>query len=116
MFYLRAVLISLAELDGLPVPASCLVSYVEHDMPVPLDQLAARLADGGGDVRAAEVGGLAAIRHRYQEDPVTRVDYHLRVPGRAGLMTLAFATPLESLAGPLTLLFDAIAESLRWKP
>jgi hypothetical protein len=59
---------------------------------------------------------LAAIGHRYQEDPVTRADYHLRVPGRAGLMTLAFATPLEPLAGPLTLLFDAVAESLRWKP
>jgi hypothetical protein len=110
------VLISLAELDEIPIPASCLVSYVEHDRPVPLDRLAARLAEGRGDVRTAEVGGLPAVRHRYQEDLMTRVDYHLRVPGRAGLMTLAFATPLEPLAGPLTLLFDAIAGSLRWRP
>lgn len=110
------VLISLAEHDGLPVPASCLVSYVERGGPVPLDELASQLALGGGDVCAAEIAGLPAVRHRYQEDPMTRVDYYLRVPGRAGLMTLAFATPAEPLAGPLTLLFDAIAESLRWRP
>ena len=110
------VLISLAELDEIPIPATCLVSYVEHARPVPLDLLAARLADGSGDVRTADVGGLPAVRHRYREDLMTRIDYHLRVPGRAGLMALAFATPLEALAGPLTLLFDAIAESLRWRP
>ena len=110
------VLISLAELDGRPLPASCLVSYVEHGTPVPMDKLSAELASCGGSVSVTDIGGLPAVRHHYREDPVTRVDYHLRVPGRAGLMTLAFATPLEPLADPLTLLFDAIAESLRWKP
>ena len=110
------ILLSLAEHDGLPLTASCLVSYVEYGAPVPLDKLADELARGEGDVSPAGIGGLPAVRHRYQEDPMTRVDYHLRVPGRAGLMTLAFATPLEPLADPMTLLFDAIAESLRWKP
>ena len=110
------VLISLAELDGLPLPASCLVSYVEHGQPVPLDKLGAELARSGGSVSNTDIGGLPALRHHYREDPMTRVDYHLRVPGRAGLMTFAFATPFEPLADPLTLLFDAIAESLRWRP
>jgi hypothetical protein len=110
------VLISLAEYDGLPLTASCLVSYVEHGDPVPLDKLRSELASAGGDITASEIAGLPAVRHRYLEDPMTRVDYYLRVPGRAGLMLLAFATPLEPLADPMTLLSDAIAESLRWKP
>ncbi len=110
------ILISLGQRDGLALAASCLVSYVEHGEPVPLDKLGTELARGGGSVSAADIGGLPAIRHRHPEDPMTRVDYHLQVPGRTGLMTLAFATPLEPLADPMTLLFDAIAESLRWRP
>jgi hypothetical protein len=109
------IMISLAERNGVPLAASCLVSYVEHGDPVPMDMLAVELAREGGDVRCAEIAGCPAVRRRHMEPPVTRLDYHLPIPGRSGLLTLAFATPLEPLADPLVLLFDAIAESLRWR-
>jgi hypothetical protein len=109
------IMISLAERDGLPLAASCLVSYVEQGAAVPMDQLAAELGRDGGEVSGAEIDGVPAIRHRYVQPPVTRVDYLLRMPGRTGMLTLAFATPIEPLADALVLLFDAIAESLRWQ-
>lgn len=88
---------------------------MEQAPPVTVAALAAELGEDGGDVTRQELAGCPAVRHRYLEGPVTRVDYHLRVPGTAGLLTMAFATPLEPLAGPLVLLFDAIAGSLRWR-
>jgi hypothetical protein len=109
------IMMSLAEREGIPLAASCLVSYVEQDPPVSAGRLAAELGTDGGEVTRQELAGCPAVRHRYLEGPVTRVDYHLPVPGRAGLLTMAFSTPLEPLAGPLVLLFDAIAESLRWR-
>jgi hypothetical protein len=80
-----------------------------------MDQLAAEVARHGGEVSGIEIDGVPAIRHRYLDPPVTRVDYLLRMPGRSGLLTLAFATPVEPLADALVLLFDAIAKSLRWQ-
>jgi hypothetical protein len=109
------IMMSLAERDGIPLAASCLVSYVAQDPPVSAGRLAAELGADGGEVSRKELAGCPAVRHRYLEGPVTRVDYHLHAPGTAGLLTMAFATPLEPLAGPLVLLFDAIAESLRWR-
>jgi uncharacterized protein YukE len=35
-------------------------------------------------------------------------------PGQPGLLVLSFSTPVEPLAEALVMLFDAIAESLRW--
>ena len=70
-----------------------------------------------------------AIRHQHEivrpaaslpagEDSVstrvTTVDFFLPLPGRPGLLVLSFATPVEPLAEALVMLFDAIAESLRW--
>lgn len=109
------MMMSLAERDGLPLAASCLVSYVEEGGPVPMDMLAAELVRDGGAVSETEIDGVPAIRRRYLEPPVTRLDFYLRVPGRGGLLTLAFATPVQPLADALVLLFDAIAESLRWR-
>jgi hypothetical protein len=88
---------------------------LEQGDAVPMDQLVAEVGRDGGEVSGVEIDGVPAIRHRYIEVPVTRVDYLLRMPGRTGLLTLAFATPVEPLADALVLLFDAIAESLRWQ-
>jgi hypothetical protein len=109
------ILLSLAELNGLPIVASCLVSYAEHHEPVPLDSLAAELNAGNGEVSEIEITAGPAIRHAFTEDPLSRVDYHLHIPGRTGVLTLAFSTPSGPLAGALIMLFDAIAESMRWQ-
>lgn len=126
------ILVSLAQSHGVPIAASCLVTYLErHGDRVPLEALLAELAAKGGEVSAAEVGGAAAVRRRWsvavpeptQHDgsqpvssAVTMVDYFLPVPGRPGLLALSFAAPIEPLADALVLLFDAIAASLRWVP
>jgi len=113
------VLLSLAERDGIPLAASCLISYLDKGQEVPLDVLAAELAaeDGtGGNVALTEVGGCPAVRRRHFDDGVTRLDYFLPIPGRpTGFLVLAFGTPIEPLAEALITLFDAIAESLRWQ-
>jgi hypothetical protein len=108
------ILLSLTERNGIPLAASCLISYAESTDPIPLGALAQQLRDDGQDISETPIAGRTAIRHRYQEDLITRLDYHLKVPGRSGLMTLAFATPLEPLADAMSTLFDAIAESMRW--
>jgi len=156
------VLISLAESHGVPIAASCLVTYLDRGDQIPLDGLLAELgAKGGGEVTAVEIAGEPAIRRRSviatpmpprprrapasgapasgapasgapasgaagngaagngaDDEPVssavTVVDYFLPVPGRPGVLALSFATPIEPLADALVLLFDAIAESLRW--
>lgn len=120
------VLLSLAERDGIPLAASCLISYLDRGQEVPLDALAAELSEAenesGGAVSPAstvsrtEVGGGPAVRRRSAADGITRLDYYLPVPGRpAGFLVLAFATPVEPLADALVTLFDAIAVSLRWQ-
>ena len=110
------VLLSLAERDGMPLAASCLIGYLDRDRKIPLDMLAAELPAKGGDVTRAEIPGGAAVRHRYREAGMTKLDYFLPVPGQTGLLTLSFGTPVEPLADSFVLLFDAIAESLRWRP
>jgi hypothetical protein len=109
------VIMSLAERNGIPLAASCLVSYVDQGDQVPIDQLLLEVSKDDGDVSSVEIAGSPAVRRRYMEGPVTMVDYLLPMPGKKGLLTLAFATPLEQLADPLVVLFDAIAESLRWQ-
>ena len=122
------VLISVAESHGVPIAASCLITYLDQDgTKVPLDGLLMDLAARGGQVTGTEIAGGPAIRHQYEivpsaaslpEDPVatrvTMVDFFLPLPGRPGLLVLSFSTPVEPLAEALVMLFDAIAESLRW--
>lgn len=108
------VLLSLAERGGVPLAASCLVGYLNLEIRVPFDMLSAALSpDGRSDVVTIPSGN--AVRHRYTEPGMCKLDYFLPVPGRTGLLTMAFATPAEQLAEPFAMLFDAIAESLRWR-
>jgi hypothetical protein len=117
------VLLSLAERDGIPLAASCLISYLDKGQEVPLDLLAAELSadddgagGGGGNVSLTEAGGCPAVRRRHIEDGITRLDYFLPMPGRpTGFLVMAFGTPMEPLADALVTLFDAIAQSLRWQ-
>jgi hypothetical protein len=124
------VLISVAESHGVPIAASCLITYLDKDGDkVPLDGLLMDLAARGGQVTGTEIAGGPAIRHRCEVRPpdgslpddqepvstrVTMVDFFLPLPGRPGLLVLSFSTPVEPLAEALVMLFDAIAESLRW--
>lgn len=106
-------MVSLARSHGVPLAASCLVTYQDRDGDLPLGKLAAELADGASLV---EIAGRQAVRHRSADSEATRLDYIVPVPGRAGLLTLSFATSAEPLADALVNLFDAIAGSLRWQP
>jgi hypothetical protein len=124
------VLLSVAESHGVPIAASCLITYLDQDgAKVPLDGLLMELAARGGQVTGTEIAGGPAIRHRCEVRPpdgslpddqepvstrVTMVDFFLPLPGRPGLLVLSFSTPVEPLAEALVMLFDAIAESLRW--
>jgi hypothetical protein len=109
------VMMSLAEVQGVPIPASCLVSYVdEGGAPIPLDILADELSTDGGDARLVKIAGRPAVRHRHVDPPVTRLDYMMALPGKPGLLTFAYSTPVEPLADALVVMFDAVMESLRW--
>jgi hypothetical protein len=124
------VLICVAESHGVPIAASCLITYLDKDgEKVPLDGLLMDLAARGGQVTGTEIAGGPAIRHQYEvvppaarlpagQDPVstrvTMADFFLPLPGRPGLLVLSFSTPVEPLAEALVMLFDAIAGSLRW--
>ena len=110
------VLVSLGEVRGVPISACCLVSYLERGEGVPLDGLPAGLADGGARVSWADIAGRPALRRQRADATATMVDFFAPVPGRAGLLSLSFATAAaEPIAGALCLLFDAIAGSLRWQ-
>jgi hypothetical protein len=110
------ILLSLADLNGVPLVASCLVTYAEHHKPVSLSDLENELRKhGNGGVTAPKVAGYPAVRHHYIEDLMTRTDFHTRVPGRAGLITFAFSAPAGPLADAMAELFDAMAATLRWR-
>jgi hypothetical protein len=109
------VLLSPAERDGIALAASCLVSFLDRGAKAPLDMLAAELSADGGDTAMTQIPSGPTVRHRYAEAGVTKVDYFLPVPGRTGLLTLSFGTPVEPIADAFVLLFDAIAASLRWQ-
>ncbi|CAM5646750.1 hypothetical protein [Streptomyces sp. NPDC005930] len=47
---------------------------------------------------------------------VTTLDYHVRMPGEAGYLHLAFSIPLSGTESSMGNLCDAIAHSLRWIP
>lgn len=109
------VLLSLAERDGVPLAASCLVSYLDQDKTVPLDTLAAEFSADGAEATVVKVNSGVAVRRRYTDAGMTKLDYFVPVPGRTGLLVLAFGTPMEPLADAFVMLFDSIAESLRWR-
>jgi hypothetical protein len=109
------VLMSLTEWDGVPIAASCLVSYVDQGgAPVPLDMLVEDLSAEGGNASLVEIAGRPAVRHLHVDPPITMLDYMMTMRGLPGLLTFAFSTPMEPLAEPLVVLFDAMMETLRW--
>jgi hypothetical protein len=109
------VLVSLGEVRGVPIAASCLVTYLERGGKVPLEGLHAELARDDGLVTWTEIAGSRAVRRRHADASATMVDFFVPVPGRPGLLSLSFGTIIEPLAEPLVMLFDAIAGSLRWQ-
>jgi hypothetical protein len=74
------VLISLAELDGLPLPASCLVSYVEQSR-LPSAGPGPRRADDAGVRHPARAAGrpadAAVRRHRRVPEVEAMTDFSL---------------------------------------
>src|SRR5215831_4167216 len=77
------VLVSLAESRGLPVAASCLVTYQDRGQQVPLDGLLAELAGAGGDVTVTEIAGAPAVRRRRAYTAAPSGDASLAANGRA---------------------------------
>ncbi|WP_155858823.1 hypothetical protein [Candidatus Blastococcus massiliensis] len=108
---------------GTLVAASLLVTVspqhvgAEHAVP----ELAVALTDGG-EATVVEIGGCRAVR-RVRED----LPGDLPTDGRRSLVVqyafvvpevvvmLSFSTPVLALAEPLTVLFDAVAETFRWR-
>jgi hypothetical protein len=134
----RLMALSLQRVGGVPVPASLVVHWI--DVPAgpgsrPGDgsllvglQEAFQPAAGSPPEPgfALEVGKVAAGRvlRRVHEVPAELTgaeptlslvaDYWLERPDGAGLVQLAFATPMLPLRQPLLELFDAITGALHW--
>jgi hypothetical protein len=109
------ILMSLVEAQGIPIAASCLVSYVDQGgAPIPLDMMADDFSADGGDARLVKIAGRPAVRYRHMDPPLTRLDYMMALPGKPGLLTFAYSTSVEPLADALVMMFDAVMESLRW--
>ena len=122
------VLLSVDPVEGISVPASCLISYVEADPATrSMQDLLDQLASDGADTSLVQLDvGLTVRRHsrRFQSieegaDPmadirVTEVAYWLPVPGRSGLLAISFSTVADELADALVTLFDAMADTFWW--
>ena len=108
-------MMSLVTAEGVPITASCVISYVdEGGAPVPLDMLADDLSASGGDASLVKIAGRPAVRHRHVDPPLTMLEYMMALPGKPGLLTFSYSTPVEPLADALVVMFDAVMESLRW--
>ena len=118
---------------GIPIPASCLVSHIEHDGPVSIQDIARTAEDEDNDVSIVSIGGEPAVRRRTARliDPtdvsdtarmtedmpsvlLTEVHFYVPWPGGSGVLVFSFSTTSEALAPALTNLFDAMADSIRW--
>lgn len=129
------MLMNVEPINGIPVPASCLVSYLDPDgRAVPIEGLVDQLSGSGAQVDVVELAGGPAVRRwSTRQEPVevgdqpipegltvvdavtvTDVTFYLPVPGRTGTLMFAFCAPVEPFAQALTGLFDAMAGSLRW--
>lgn len=116
------VFLSLAETHGVPIAASCLVSFLDSRSDVPLDGLVTEFAAGGQRVGVVAIAGAPAVRRQSVQETVadagvirtTMVDFFVPLPASTGLLLLSFATAVEPLADALVQLFDAMAESLKW--
>lgn len=118
------VLMTVDPMQGLPVMASCLVTVVPGDRPVPLDEIRERMAEGADEHGTVEIAGAPALRvrrrrvpppDRTDDLPATVVEHVVPVPGSADHMALIWSTPIEQLGDEFASLFDAVAGTLRWK-
>lgn len=114
------VFLNLDMVGDLPVPASCLVSYVEAQGHLPsVEDLPARLGGPGVALSVVDLPVGRAVRReatRLLENSVvlTELAFWLHVPGRDGFLVLAFSTPSAELAPALLGLFDAMAGTVQW--
>ncbi len=121
------LLLSVDPVEGVTVPAVCLVSYVEPGPDdagsLPVEQLLEQLGGPGAQTSVVELASGPAVRRATtrvepsddgQVLEVAEVAYWLRVPGRPGLLALTFSTGVPELAPALTVLFDAVAETFWW--
>jgi hypothetical protein len=114
--------LSTAGPSGTLVAASLLVTVTPQRVGAQhaATALADALGEGGGAV--VEIGGRRAVRSVREELPGD-----LPTDGRRSLVVqyafvmpevvvmLSFSTPVPALAEPLTVLFDAVAETFRWR-
>lgn len=108
-FYLRT-----EASDESTMPASLLISLVP--MPPGLtpephafaDALTERSADAEVEVIDLPAGRTVRLRTE------STMDFHIRMPGDAGYLHLAYSIPLSGTAGPMGDLCDAMSHSLRW--
>ncbi len=116
--------LSLAQIAGLPLPASLVIFLVpppDDGCTVGPRELARSLE---GDGRQASVVDLPAgtavrlLRHAEaagQDQPASpTLEVFVPVPGGGGWLLLSFTTPLGPLAAAMIKLFDAICTTLRW--
>lgn len=118
--------VSLQTAGGFPLPASLVVMLTPpHENPVAIvtpQRLAGTLASPGRDVSVTDLPAGTAVRVRHRDtlnggNPgPAQLDIHVPVPGSGSYLILAFSTPLNPLADPMTELFDTIASTLRWIP
>lgn len=134
----RMLALSLQEVAGIPVPASLVVHWID----VPADpegtpgdgslllglQQEFQPAPGaplqpGFALDLARLPAGTVLRRVHEQPaelegaepmPSLVADYWLERPDGAGLVQLAFGTPMSPLREPLLGLFDAIAGALRW--
>jgi hypothetical protein len=105
------------ELPGGLEPASLLISWppVPRGAAPTAEELASVFGQRAGPGRDVDVIDLPAGRTVCIRT-VTTLDYHVRIPGEAGYLHLAFSIPLSGTEGPMGDLCDAMAHSLRWVP
>lgn len=116
------VLVSVDSVEGVPVPASRVVSHVEPDGGDDLAEVAEQLDGPAAEVSVVDIAAGRAVRRQStrwaEQDGVSVVlselAFWVPVPGRTGRLVLTFATPSAELAPVLLQLFDAMGASLRW--
>ncbi|NLT57232.1 MAG: hypothetical protein GXX79_22255 [Actinomycetales bacterium] len=122
---------------GLPLAASCLATILPFAPPddAPAIALAHALADRDGDepgvltvgdrtcarIRRREPGtglpepGTATAEDYARALPTTRLEVYLPFPDGGRMLLLSFSTSVEPVADAMVTLFEAMAESLRWR-
>ncbi|MGY0069009.1 hypothetical protein ACWZEH_19900 [Streptomyces sp. QTS137] len=109
-FYLRSEVP-----EGSVPPASLLISWPPMARgaapnPEELAEALARHSALGADIGVIDLPAGRTVRSRMESN----LDFHVRMPGNAGYLHLAFSMPLSGTEGPMGDLCEAMAHSLRW--